>query len=158
MNIHTPDPKKSSLESVCDTTKPPNEAAAPALSEKIISRISGGNSADLDPNLAKIRATRDLNDQLRRTGWGGRVLVTQALLQQGETFLDRAIVALQTFGGFTAANDPYDEHDFGAFVVEDQSLFFKIDYYAPSMMAGSEDPSDPALCVRILTLMLSSDY
>jgi hypothetical protein len=101
---------------------------------------------------------RALNDQLRLTGRGGRVLITQAILHQGDPFLRSALAALREFNDFTNDNDPYQEHDFGSFKVGDQTLFFKIDYYDPSMAAGSEDPADPHKCVRVLTLMLSSDY
>jgi hypothetical protein len=101
---------------------------------------------------------RALNDQLRLTGRGGRVLITQAILHQGDPFLQSALAALREFHEFTDGNDPYQEHDFGSFKVGDQTLFFKIDYYDPFMAAGAEDPADPYKCVRVLTLMLSSDY
>ena len=50
------------------------------------------------------------------------------------------------------------KHDFGAFEVEGHRLFFKIDYYAPDMQHGSEDPADPTKTVRVLTLMLAEEY
>ena len=59
---------------------------------------------------------------------------------------------------FLKDNDPHGEHDFGALEYLGQNLFWKIDYYAPDMLHGSEDPSDIAKTVRVLTIMLASEY
>ena len=65
---------------------------------------------------------------------------------------------VRTFTDFTDDNDPNGEHDFGAFEIGGNRLFFKIDYYNPTMDAGSDDPSDPAQTTRALTIMLASEY
>lgn len=64
------------------------------------------------------------------------------------------------FDTFTENNDPHGEHDFGALDVEGLGkIFWKIDYYADSNCAySSEDPSDPAQCFRVLTIMLAEEY
>jgi hypothetical protein len=61
---------------------------------------------------------------------------------------------VETFDVF----DPYGEHDFGAFEHNGQRIFWKIDYYGLTMTNGSEDPSDPKHTVRMLTVMLASEY
>ena len=64
-----------------------------------------------------------------------------------------------TFTDFTKDNDPHREHDFGAFDVDGQRLFWKIDYFDqrdPDL--GAEDPSDEATTERVLTLMLADEY
>ncbi|WKL23776.1 DUF3768 domain-containing protein (plasmid) [Agrobacterium tumefaciens] len=70
----------------------------------------------------------------------------------------RIVEAVQSFKAFTPDNDPHGEHDFGAVVIESQKVFWKIDYYAPDMMHGSEDPSDPKQTRRVLTIMLAGEY
>ena len=59
---------------------------------------------------------------------------------------------------FTEDNDPHGEHDFGAFDHAGQRIFWKIDYYDPSIEYGSEDPADPAKTTRVLTIMLAEEY
>ena len=63
------------------------------------------------------------------------------------------------FSDFTE-DDIYGEHDFGVFRVEGapEKIFWKIDYYAPDLMHGSENPSDPQRTVRVLTIMLASEW
>ena len=39
-----------------------------------------------------------------------------------------------------------------------ERYFFKIDYYAPNMSEGSDDPADPSKTRRVLTIGLASDY
>jgi hypothetical protein len=53
------------------------------------------------------------------------------------------------------------EHDFGSFDCEGQRIFWKIDYYDRASFGtgcdmGSDDPTDPAKTLRILTIMLAS--
>jgi len=43
-------------------------------------------------------------------------------------------------------------------MIEGHKLFWKIDYYAPDMMSGSENPSDPNVTTRFMTIMLASEY
>jgi Protein of unknown function (DUF3768) len=66
--------------------------------------------------------------------------------------------AIATFDDWTEGNDPYGEHDFGAFDLFDQRLFFKIDYYHPDHDSLAPVPSSIELCRRVLTVMLAEEY
>jgi hypothetical protein len=101
-----------------------------------------------------------LNDKLRTTldPNSGQVMLTQGLTSLGNAFVQAALAKLKAFNVFTEDNDPHGEHDFGSFEIDSRMLFFKIDYYAPDMQHGSEDPSDPSQTARVLTLMLPEEY
>jgi len=65
---------------------------------------------------------------------------------------------VREFDDFSEGNDPYQEHDFGAFDFEGQKIFWKIDYYDTALDHGSEDPADIEQTCRVLTIMLASEY
>jgi hypothetical protein len=66
--------------------------------------------------------------------------------------------ALARFDHWPTGNDPYGEHDFGAFDLFGERLFFKIDYYHPDHDSLSPVPSSVELCRRVLTVMLAHEY
>ena len=65
---------------------------------------------------------------------------------------------VETFNAFTPDNDPHGERDFGAFEHDSKRVFWKIDYYDTTLSKGSEDPADTKQTVRVLTVMLASEY
>jgi hypothetical protein len=65
---------------------------------------------------------------------------------------------VRTFDDFTPDNDPWGEHDFGAFEHERHKIFWKIDCYDLLLRNGSRDPSDPALSRRVVTVMFAKEY
>ncbi len=102
---------------------------------------------------------RDLNDAMRRTGpASGRWMMTQGIMAEGPEFMLLATRAVQTFSAFEQDNDPYGEHDFGAFDLAGRRLFWKIDYYDRDFRYGSDDPANPNITARVLTIMLASEY
>lgn len=107
---------------------------------------------------AAASATCVLNDQLRRTMKGGTVVFTPGAMALGQTMAWRILHAVATFDAFDADNDPYGEHDFGAVAVDGERLFWKIDYYDPTMQRGSPDPADADVTERVLTIMLADEY
>lgn len=101
---------------------------------------------------------RALNDQLRTKLTGGAAVMTPGVAALGAEAVNRAIKAISIFDEFCEENDPHQEHDFGAIDIEGQKVFFKIDYYSPDLNSGSEDPSDPSVTRRVMTVMLASEY
>ncbi|MDE2410708.1 MAG: DUF3768 domain-containing protein [Sphingomonadales bacterium] len=80
---------------------------------------------------------------------------------------------IETYDGFTPGNDPYGERDFGAiYQGRDrrwtclpptegdpvQTVFWKIDAYDCDLRFGSENPADPSITRRVLTIMLAREY
>jgi hypothetical protein len=104
---------------------------------------------------AKIAA---LNDAFRRTGLGGRIVLTAGVSALGVEYSHLALARVRAFTAFTPDNDPHEEHDFGSFDFLGRKLFWKIDYYDKTLKYGSEDPTDPEQTTRVLTLMLAEEY
>lgn len=112
-----------------------------------------------DTEKSRSEKIAELNDAFRQSFEGGKVVTTQGItaLPPEKYFL--VLGEVRTFNDFTEDNDPYGEHDFGACDVEGVGkIFWKIDYYAPDMKHGSEDPTDPEKTVRVLTVMFSNEY
>lgn len=103
----------------------------------------------------KIRA---LNDAFRTTMTGGKVFFTAGIDALPPDVKAIVIRRVAVFSAFTPENDPYDEHDFGSVEISGHKIFWKIDYYDLAMEFGSENPADPAKTVRVLTIMLASEY
>jgi hypothetical protein len=108
-----------------------------------------------DSTVARIQ---ELNDAFRTTFAGGRVMMTAGVDALPDMVKAAALQQVAAFDTFTGDNDPYHEHDFGAFDLCGRKFFWKIDYYAPDMEGGSEDPADPKKTTRVLTVMLASEY
>jgi hypothetical protein len=107
----------------------------------------------------KTRRIAELNDLCRKAmGVAGRLLQTQGICALPPEVQSAIREKVETFDRFTPDNDPHGERDFGAFDHEGKRIFWKIDYYAPGMERGSENPADPKQTVRVLTIMLADEY
>ena len=84
---------------------------------------------------------RQLNDTLRRTGSGGRIVVTAGVAALGPEKIAAIIQAVATFSAFGCDNDPNGEHDCALLTAAGHRRIWKIDYYDPSLAAQSEDPA-----------------
>ena len=105
---------------------------------------------------ARTQRIRELNDQARQTLTGCRVLITPGVraLDATSAILD----VVQQYSDFTPDNDPYAEHDFGSFRFQDETIFWKFDYYDLDCTMHSPDAADPAVTARVLTVLLGSEY
>jgi Protein of unknown function (DUF3768) len=106
-------------------------------------------------NTERIRA---LNDELRRNLNSGHAVITAGIAALGTEAVARIVKTVAVYDDFCQANDPYEEHDFGALEVEGQVIFFKIDYFDKSLAYHSPDPSDPSVTERVITIMLAEEY
>src|SRR5665213_577261 len=109
----------------------------------------------MDATKATIRA---LNDALRRSFQGGSVSMTAGIAAIAEDVRTVIFQRVRYFNAFDADNDPYEEHDFGAFEEHGHKVFWKIDYYTKDMSAGSEHPEDPTQTARVPPIMLAEEY
>ncbi|EBA12659.1 DUF3768 domain-containing protein [Roseobacter sp. CCS2] len=123
-------------------------------------QCQGTTKLDWVPSQAlQNRRVRALNDRFRTKGLGnGTVTLTQGVQEAGQAFILATIYAVRTFSDFSEDNDPWGEHDFGAVEIDGQKVFWKLDYYDPSLEQGSENPANDALTHRVLTIMLASEY
>jgi hypothetical protein len=107
---------------------------------------------------AKTDKIRELNDQLRQNFAGGAAVMTPGIAALGAEAVARIVKTVAVFDDFCHANDPHQEHDFGAFDADGQRVFFKIDYYDESLSYHSPDPADPSVTKRVITIMLAEEY
>jgi hypothetical protein len=101
---------------------------------------------------------RDLNDEFRRTFVGGAVMITAGVEAMPADQRKSLLAKVRAFDVFTENNDPHGEHDFGAIDEDGVRYFWKVDCYDRATDMGSPDPADPGVTVRVLTVMLASEY
>ncbi len=113
-----------------------------------------------------------LNDLARRAmGIACVVVATEGIRALPEPDQSQLRELVENFDAFTPDNAPYGERDFGAIyqgldgvwsplrpVDVAVTVFWKIDAYDRALRFGSEDPADPAVSQRVLTIMLASEY
>lgn len=109
-------------------------------------------------SIRDVARIRELNDHFRTTLRSGRIMLTPGVLSLPEATRSEIIRRIMAFKEFNEANDPYQEHDFIAFELASTHIFAKIDYYAPDLKHGSDDPADPAKTARVMTIMTAEEY
>jgi hypothetical protein len=107
---------------------------------------------------AKTARIQKLNDEFRQRLTGGIAVMTPGIAALGQEAVSRIVKTVQVFDDFCHDNDPWQEHDFGAFDAAGEKIFFKIDYFDKALKAHSPDASDPVVTERVITLMLASEY
>ncbi len=66
---------------------------------------------------------RVLNDAFRRSFAGGHVMLSRGIATPPEERRREALAAVQSFEAFSAADDPYSEHDFGSSISPGSGAF-----------------------------------
>ena len=95
-----------------------------------------------------------LNDALRTSFKGGSICTTAGINALPEPVRLRIFDEVRRFDAFAPDNDPYGEHECGIVEVDDRCIFWRIDCYDPTFSVGSDDPADPSVTGRMLTIML----
>ncbi len=102
---------------------------------------------------------RELNDQLRQDPRQGKLMITNDVTAIAYEYGLAAILkAIRMNSEFTEDNDPHGEHDFGSIKLGPATVWWKIDYYDRACKEGSEDPANPSLTTRVMTIMTPSEY
>jgi len=101
---------------------------------------------------------RALNDRLRQNLSEGTAVMTCGVAALGAEAVARIVKTIAIFDDFCHANDPHEEHDFGAFEADGHVIFFKIDYYDKSLAHHSPDAADRSVTERVITVMLADEY
>lgn len=100
-----------------------------------------------------------LNDQLRKSGVGGQIMISRGVHGLIGANGAELLRMLGAYEDFDADSDPHGERDFGAFDFEGNELLWKIDYYSDAdFRFGSDDPANPAVTHRVLTILLAEEY
>lgn len=94
-----------------------------------------------------------LNDKFRRSFINGEVLLSAGIAAMSSEDKANIVSMVQNFNDFTEDNDPYKEHDFGSFDYKCEKILWKIDYYDLNNQYHSENPANPDITNRILTIM-----
>lgn len=108
--------------------------------------------------LLKLNRIAQLNDQLRTTLQGGEILLSRNVHELPEDEKLQVTNKVKSFNDFDVEDDPYGEHDFGAFEHNGERYFFKIDYYDKTLKFGSDDPANPDKTARVLTILTAMEY
>ena len=109
----------------------------------------------MSSNVQRIRA---LNDAFRTSLDGGRLMMTAGIDALDSDVKATIIHKVATFSDFNPDNDPHGEHDFGAIEVDGLKVFWKIDAYDLTITYGSEDPANPDVTTRVMTILLADEY
>ena len=109
---------------------------------------------------SKVDQIRTLNDRLRQNlGTGvATAVMTIGVAALGDEAVERIVKTIAVYDDFCHENDPHEEHDFGAIEAEGHTIFFKIDDYDPTLTYHSDDPADPRVTERVITIMLAEEY
>jgi hypothetical protein len=116
-----------------------------------------------------------LNDRARQAmGLACTAFATVGFRSLPDADQSRVRELIETYDAFDEDSDPHGERDFGAVYQladgrwtterprtgddERERVFWKLDYYDRDLQFGSEDPANPAVTRRVLTIMLSDEY
>ena len=116
------------------------------------------DAAEVSPAAQATAEIRRLNDRLRVSGAGGRIMVTAGIDALPPDTFAMILAAIVSFDAFNADNDPHGEHDCASLHVAGYDVIWKVDYFDLALSMHSPDPADPKVTRRVLTIMLAEEY
>lgn len=120
--------------------------------------MTGNERAQCACDTPRAEQIAQLNDQLRKTGRGGAIMLTRGVRALPGFLPTELLAELASYDSFDTDNDPHGERDFGDIDVAGTNLLWKIEYFDISMTYASDDPADPTKTQRVLTVMLPEEY
>jgi len=120
--------------------------------------MSGSEQINFAEMIPRAEAIARVNDKLRKEGVGGQLVVTRGVAELAAYDALELLKALAEYDAFDMYNDPHGERDFGDLQAFGTDILWKIDYYDVKLEHGSPDPADPSRTIRILTVLLESEY
>jgi hypothetical protein len=108
----------------------------------------------------KTKRIAELNDLCRREmGLCGPVVDSFSIAMLPAAVRWAIHEKVERFDNFTPTNDPKGERNFGSFEHAGEIFVWKIDYYDDlGLTKFSEDPSDQGRTIRVVSIMLASEY
>ena len=106
----------------------------------------------------KTEIIRELNDEARRSFKNVQVMLALGIRTRPEKEVSEILERVRTFNEFTPANNPYSENDSASFDYKGERIIWKIDYYDKDYRFMSENPADPTITNRVLTIMTGSEW
>ena len=84
--------------------------------------------------------------------------MTQGVAALSYDVQTRIFAAVRDYDNFTPDNDPWGTHEKGFFEIGGERMMFAIDAYDRNLEYGSPDPTDPEVTIRVMTVLLMSEY
>ncbi len=106
----------------------------------------------------KTEMIRKLNDDFRSSFKGGKVMLTIGIRAKSDVEQTEILERVVNFNDFNKKNDPYGEHDCASFMYNGEKIIWKIDYYDKNHEFLSDNPADPTITNRVLTIMTAEEY
>lgn len=106
----------------------------------------------------KTEIIRKLNDSFRTSFIGGKVMLTLGIRAKSDIEQTEILERVVNFNDFNKNNDVYGEHDCASFMHNGEKIIWKIDYYDKKYRFMSDNPADPTITNRVLTIMTSEEY
>lgn len=109
--------------------------------------------------MTRTKSIATLNDEFRKHPAGhGKIVYSRGVQSRGLVFIAKCLRMIAAFNAFTPENNPSGERNIIGLEVDDVWVIFQIEYRAVGEEGSSPDPSDPAVTIRVGTLMLDTEF